>query len=74
MVRRMESNYSSQNNVWRGDTESPAANGATRQLHVKGSSESELRFCFVLFYLYTRRDSAKTTLTALIYCVDLLKD
>lgn len=33
-------------------------------------------FCFVLFFCTRtkRRDSAKTTLTALIYCVDLLKD
>lgn len=68
MVRRMESNYSSQNNVRRGDTESPAANGATRQFHVKGVAN---RSCVFVFCTRTkRRDGAKTTLTALIYSVD----
>lgn len=50
MVRRMESNYSSQNNVRRGDTESPAANGATRHFYVKGvAAQIGAAFLFIFF-------------------------
>lgn len=70
----MESNYSSQNNVRRGDTETRLPAGRLVSFMLKDVANRSL-FLFFCFCTCTKqRDSAKTTLTALIYCVDLLKD